>query len=252
MLHGFRESVIGDTLRDLFSEHLARLPVGNRLGPGVDPGRMFYANTRLVQPLGIHPDVVDRVAQAIFECRQVRVRYEKFEGERIWAIIEPWSVLFSDSGVYIYGRCVDCERTDYIDRPRLFNLVRVEGIRALEQRFAYPLPEEYDPRHLFENSFDIFLPPSPEARPAEVVLRFSSGWSRYLMRHKLHLAQDPPRRLEDGTIEVVLHLHVTYDLVRWVRGHGKEVEVMRPGLLVEWVASGEGSEFYKSYSTIDD
>ena len=248
MLHGFRDSVIGDTLRDLLSDHLSRLPAGLRLGSGADPGRMFYANTRLVQPLGIEPDVVDKIAKAIFECRQVSVSYEKFEGDRIWAIVEPWSVLFSDSGVYLYGRCEICERADYIDRPRLFNLARVERPRILDQRFAYPLPEEYDPRRLFENSFGIFLPPSPEHTAERIVLRFAPSWNRYLQRHKLHPAQEEPTVLDDGCIEVVLRLHVTYDLVRWVRGHGKEVEVVGPELLAAWAASGEGSDFYKAYA----
>ena len=205
----------------------------------MDPGRAFYVNTRLVQLLGIEPDVVDKIAKSIFECRQVSVGYEKFEGERIWTIVEPWSVQFSDSGDYLYGRCVNCERTDYTDRPRLFNLARVEMPRILDQRFAYPLPEAHDPRRLFENSFGIFLPPSPDHPAERVIVRFAPSWNRYLMRHKLHPAQKEPTVLDDGYIEVVLRQHVTYVLVRWDCGHGKEVEFVGPKLLAAGLRLGK-------------
>lgn len=247
MLHGFEDSVIGATLRNLVEEHRSRLSPASTGRVPADPSRMFFANTTLVQPLGLAPDMVDKIAKAIFECEVITFRYVNFEGDRFGCRVEPWSMMFSDSGVYLFARCLDSDRDSHVGHERLYNLARLSQVRTTREHFAYPNVDDFRPREQFRHSFGIFLPPDPAHKPAEVRLRFTEVWREYLERHKLHREQDDPVPADDGRVEVVLHLHVTYDLVRWVRGHGREVEVIGPPLLKDWVQSGEGGDFYKTY-----
>jgi hypothetical protein len=80
-----------------------------------------------------------------------------------------------------------------------------------------------------------------------VVLRFVSGWKPFLLRQILHVKQREVRPGPDECVDVELELHITYDLVRWVRGHGKEVTVVEPENLSGWVTSGEGFSGYKAW-----
>jgi hypothetical protein len=46
-----------------------------------------------------------------------------------------------------------------------------------------------------------------------------------------------------------LALHITYDLVRWVRGHGREVVVQEPAHLKGWVESNGGFNDFEKWVT---
>jgi len=243
MLHAFRDGEIGRILSNLVDDHAGRLavPTGWR-----DPrDRAFYVSTRLVNPLALDADTVDRLATAITSSKVVEAEYVQFSGAVLRIKLEPWTLLLADEGVYLYARCLDdSERVDHIDTERIYNAARLSRIRVSNEGFTYPLLADYDPRQVFENCFGIFVAP-PGVLAQQVILRFAPGWRSYFQFHRVHPTQDEPNELDDGRIEVEMKLHITYDLVRWVRGHGSEVEVVVPEVLSSWVQSGEGGGAYR-------
>jgi predicted DNA-binding transcriptional regulator YafY len=243
MLGAFREGEIGRILQNVLQDHVSRLPADVPVTAG---DRMFVPRTRLVRPTGVDVDAVDRVATAIAELRRVAFEYVTFAGDECEVELEPWSVVFSDEGVYVLGMCVDGPDTQ-LQQRRLYNIARMTNLRILETAFVYPLPAEYDPDELFEHSFGVFLPPDDE-QPAAIILRFATRWGAYLEHHKLHSSQFDCQVTEDGP-EVCLRLYVTYDLVCWIRGLGEEVEVVQPEGVRRWVQSGRGATARDEFMT---
>ena len=249
MLHTFREGEIGRVLSDLMRDHLRRLPSA---APGaVD--RMFFASARLVNPIALEIDVVDRLATAISGQHIIKATYLPFSGEKLPVKIQPWTLLFADEGVYLYGLCLDSPRVSHLQQRRIYNVIRFSGLRVLSERFPYPLQDDYDPAQEFKHCFGVFQAPEG-SQPCRVVLRFVNSWAPYLSCHRLHPTQQrEPTICLDGRIEVEMTLHITYDLVRWIRGQGLDVDVVEPQGLADWVLSRKGlmarGEFIRASTT---
>lgn len=236
MMVFLRESQLDVSLRGILEEHTRRQP-GETCVP--DVSRMFFAATRMVQPLGVNADVVDRIAMAIFDRVRLRCRYSDFKGYTHGCVLEPYSLIFADEGLYLYARCEDSDKTRHVDTRRLFNVARFESVRVERTRFTYPERDEYDPERLFRHCFGIFLPSDEGQRPECVVLQFRPHWRHYLTKHRWHATQSEPIEMPDDRLEVRFELHITNDLVRWIRGLGLDVEVREPVILRDKVKSGE-------------
>ncbi len=192
--------------------------------------RMFFAKSHMIGPMGVSPEGVDRLALAIYESRQMGAAYEFFDGTLDRIVLEPYSLIFADEGIYVYGRCVTSERKDHAGKLKLYNAGRFRGLRALDQRFAYPPPHEYDPSRMFRDLWGIFMPEEASAA-RDVVLRFHPRWAPYLRKQKWHESQTFPVAEPDGWARVSFHLHLTHDLARWIRGMGTNVQVVEPAEL---------------------
>ena len=245
MLHAFRDSEVGGVLSELIEDHVRRLPDNRPMEE--DLSRMFYTATRMISPSNLDPDVVDRLAKATSERRTVSACYTQFDGSERTVIIEPWTLVFADEGPYLFGRCLESTKQDHIDRTRVFNVARMKRVRLTPDRFVYPLRAEHDPYALFEHCFTIMVPADEAPVPPAVELRFAPSMGAYLQNHTVHPAQEDVEEDEAGHIVWRARLHITYDLVRWVRGHGRTVEVISPANLRDWVESGTGGEGYKSF-----
>jgi predicted DNA-binding transcriptional regulator YafY len=199
---------------------------------------MFFAATRMMQPLFIDGDNVDTIVRAISKRWQLECRYQNFRGDTTQETIEPYSLIFADEGLYCYARCEDSEKTDHIDRCILFNVSRFDSIRTLRRSFVYPERDEYDPQKLFEHCFGIFVPPR-DKEPEEIELLFTPKWKAYLERHKWHASQSQPQIQDSGRLLVTFWLYITHDFVRWIRGLGNDVKVRAPEELRIWVEKGK-------------
>lgn len=245
MLHAFRDSEVGGVLSELLEDHVRRLPGDQPTRDNL--ARMFYAATRMITPSNLEPDVVDRLAKAISERRTVEARYTQFDGTENEVVIEPWTLVFADEGPYLYGRCLQSTKPDHFLRNRVFNVARLEHVHLTTDRFVYPLRADHDPYDIFRHSFTVMVPAEEAPDPPVVTLRFTPPMRAYLENHSVHRVQEPVEVDEAGFITVRARLHITYDLVRWVRGHGRTVEVVAPENLREWVKSGVGGEGYKTF-----
>lgn len=245
ILSSLRGSELDDRLRRLVSRELVR--ADTRHTPG-DLSRMFFAKSRMINPLGLSPDTVDRIAKGIFEQRVVKVTYEHFDGETNRITIHPYTLVFSDEGLYLYAHCVESDKTSMIDTERLLNVERVRGITLSRERFTYPPRELYDPERSFRDCIGVFLPAGTDQPPQKVVLQFNPRWHQFLMSHRWHPSQSHPRVASDRKVIVTFTLHLTQDLVRWVRSLGSDLEVLEPPRLARWIETGQDPEERKRWA----
>lgn len=203
-----------------------------------DVGRMFYAKSRMINPFEVDTHTVDGLANSIFEHRRIAFRYVHFDGSQEILTLEPFTLIFADEGLYCYGRCAESSDAQRAGERGLYNVLRIDHLSILPDRFLYPPPDSFSPDRLFGDCFGIFLPGSADEQPADITVSFARHWESYLKRHRWHKSQSKPRRRPDGAFEINLRVYLTDDLVRWLRGFGRDVEVVRPAELASWVASG--------------
>ena len=185
--------------------------------------------------------MVDAVAQAIYKQRALRFEYTQFSGDSFPVVVEPWTLLMADEGLYLYGRCIECDpKSHHVETRRVYRVSRITAARITKDSFVYPVRAEYDPVRLFEHSWGLMIPDDEAGQPPTVRLEFSSEWATYLRDQKLHPTQGPVEKADDGSLVVSMKVHITYDLVRWVRGHGNDVQVLSPENLAGWVTSRDG------------
>lgn len=245
LLGAFHETGVGFHLTNLLDQHRARL----RDAPAAsvaDLARMFVTVARSADAYGYDRSVVDSVMRAVMDSAEFSAEYCHFEGDPDKVVIEPYSLVVADEGLYLIGRCVESANGDHIDRKRMYNLRRLQDVRRTTRTFNYPVLSEHDPVGDLYHCFSEFLPRDSAAKPENIVLRFSPGWVGYLRRHRIHRTQEPVVVQHDGKVQVTVRVYLNYDLVRWVRGHGDEVEVVAPSRLAEWVKGGGGAKWMSS------
>jgi len=213
------------------ADRLAQLPLDT--AAPLDVSRMFFVKSRTLAPLEVDPDIVDRVADAILTQHSLTGEYTRFDGQRDYISLDPYSIVFGEHGVYCYGLCTESDNPGSVDRRRLYHLGRFRRLKRLAERFSYPTRDEYDPEAVWRYSFGIFA--AEDQAPETVTLAFAPNWSRYVERHRFHESQevlDPDHR---GRPRLRFRLRLTQDLTMWIRGFGDEVEVLAPKALVEAV-----------------
>jgi predicted DNA-binding transcriptional regulator YafY len=224
-LLGFlRESTLDESLRSLVADRLAHLPLDD--GAPLDLSRMFFVKSRTIAPLGLDPNVVDRVADAILTQHVLMAEYTGFKGQRDYITFEPYSIVFGEHGVYCYGLCTESDNPNSVQRRRLYHLGRFRRLKRLADRFSYPARDEYDPAEVWRYSFGIFA--HEDEAPEQVTLSFAANWARYLERHRFHETQEVLDSDRQGRVALRFHLRITPDLVRWIRGFGADVRVVGP------------------------
>ena len=236
LLAPYRDSAIGDALDALLKRELGGLAPEDR--PPGDLSTCFVDLQPSAMPHGLEPGVVDEIAEGLLQHRAVRATYTHFDGREDEVILHPLSLLTTVDGLYCYAECAS---GDHQGERRTYNVRRIERARALREHFDYPGRQDYDPDKEFEASFAGFVPRDRDgAQATSVELLFAPSWRHYLNTHRVHGSQQIAGTREDGRIEVTLDVYINYDLVRWVRGIGNDVEVLVPSSLAEWVRSGDG------------
>lgn len=235
LVPGLNDSALGQILDELTLEVARHEPDGRPASD--DLARRFYANHRTFRL-----QCLDVLAQALLDCREITAEYEHFGGHLDQVKLRPLTLIRFNDQVYCYAHVVDGSNTDHIDTHRMYN---VEGLRAVHRgsAFAYPTAEAYKPDEIFHPSFDGFVPRDEDQGPEEVVLEFAPRWESYLRNHAVHRSQANAEQQPDDWVRVHLRVYVLHDLVRFVRGLGKECRVVAPERLRNWVLSGEGSDY---------
>lgn len=212
-----------------------------------DLARRFRGRARAMTAGAAGTGVIDSVVVALISSKKFRCRYTTTKGLVHDLELAPLTLLMDDIGVHLYARCSDCQ-TDgrRVGTSMTYALPRVQDV-VLGEHFNYPPLDEFDPTTEFGPAFGLNVPRHGEDRTVySVVLRFTDSWESYLRGRALHSSQLPLKRVYVGgsnEIEVELRVWLTYDLVHWIRGHGKSVRVESPLRLKEWVESGAGQDF---------
>jgi predicted DNA-binding transcriptional regulator YafY len=232
-----RDSALGQALDETTGDVLARLAVDE---PAPDDiARMFYAKTLAMNPQEIQPSTLDAIVRCLFEKRVFEAEYTHFKGSRHSVTIQPYSLIFGDEGLYLYGRCVDSGEKKYKGSDRIFQVLRLSEV-APGRVVGYPTKAKYDPTRDFQYCWGIFLPRTGE-QVQRIVLSFSPVWRDHLVvrKHRWHPHQGEPSDRIDQWVDVPFDLFITQDLVRWVRSHGpSQLRVLRPERLRVWVETG--------------
>lgn len=226
LLSFLRGSELDAKLSEILMEHLQRANIP-ATGPA-DISRMFFAKTKMVKPLDIRVNTIDILVQSIFEQNCVQAVYQQFDGKVNNIKIQPYSLIFSDEGLYCYAKCVNSENTNQIDTCRLYHIGRFQIIKPIREHFLYPERDEYDPETVFRHCFGTFLPSKLEDKPDTIVCKFAPRWKSYLYNHRWHESQTDPIELDNGYTQVSFYLYITPDLIRWLRGFGSEIEIILP------------------------
>jgi predicted DNA-binding transcriptional regulator YafY len=192
---------------------------------------MLVSKTRILSPT-IASDLLDELVDALVGLHEIEIEYEKFDGVILREKVQPWTLLFTDEGVQLYGNIIDSPDTERIRVQRIFQTARIRSIRKQNKQFLYPSLSEYDPRKLWEHAFGSWLPRA-DAEVETIELAFRPFWRTWFNTTRLHPSQSEPRDLPNGEgFTVTFQLQITIDFVRWVRGYGKAVRVLSPpGLL---------------------
>lgn len=238
LVPGLKDSALGLILDELTVEVARHEPDGRRVSE--DLARKFYANHRTFRLA-----CLDVLAQALLDCREITAEYEHFGGHLDRVRLRPLTLIRFNDQVYCYGHVVDSSDETHIDTYRLYN---VEGLRSVHRGdlFAYPTAEAYRPDDIFHPSFDGFVPRDDGQEAEDVVLEFAPRWESYLRNHVIHRSQSNFQVRPDAWVRVELRVYVLHDLVRFVRGLGKECRVVAPESLKDWVQCGGGSNYVRS------
>lgn len=234
-LVSLRGSNLDARLADLVLDHQRRTPGALTL----DLARVLHARTRVDRALGsrgMDADAVDQIVRGIIDRRQLTFEYSHFGGKHARVVLEPWTLVPSDEGLFCYGKCVDSSVESHLDTRRLYKVARMQRVRRGAETFMYPPADVYQPSEVFRHCFGVFLP-DEGTEPQNVVLRLGPRWHAFLTHEPLHPSQGELIHLPDGQIQVEMRVYLTLDLERWLRGLGQEVQVVAPQVLRERVAS---------------
>ncbi|MBT9559393.1 MAG: WYL domain-containing protein [Myxococcales bacterium] len=214
--------------------------------PADDHARQFYGHGRARRlSAELHAGIVDAVVTALRDGQLLAVRYAHFGGDSEDMSLRVLTFVPHDEGLYCVAKCVGPRGGKHLGTTRVYNLARFDSASVTPHTSPYPARDEYDPEAYFEHSFGIFVP-ADGMKPVEVKLLFAKDWENYLRRHSYHHTQRGPNPAGDRW-RVTYTLAITYDLVRFIRGHGVEITVEAPTALGDWVTSGLGASALRRF-----
>lgn len=208
------------------------------------PMREWINRVRIIpptQPL-IPPAVDPKAQQAIYEAllqdRQLEVDYHpRGQPEQVKTYqLNPLALV--QRGPIIYLLCTRPDRAE--DDIRMFALHRFNRAEVLEQRAARPSQFDLD-QYLASGAlgFKTALLRTADTDNVEntaISLRFNASAGQGLL--ECRLSDDQRSEIEaDGKISIQASVPLTAQLIWWLRGFGREVEVLAPDSLIAALAS---------------
>ncbi|MFW6074789.1 MAG: helix-turn-helix transcriptional regulator [Chloroflexota bacterium] len=173
-------------------------------------------------------EVLERVVQAISTRNAVDIEYAAAsrDGMKTRRRVDPYSVVPYDRSWHVIGYC------HLREDIRIFKVDRIQEINLSGEGFT-PDPE-FDLAAYMNEGWGIMR--GVEGPVEEVVLHFWPPASRWVAEDTWH----PTQRLawrDDGSLIFRVQIKVTPEFQRWVFRHGRQVDVIQPGHLREWVES---------------
>lgn len=139
-------------------------------------------------------------------------------------LVDPYTLLPHLRSWYLVGYC---HRRGEV---RMFKVDRIQAMARTGEHFEYP--EEFDLAGYMGRTWGILRGEAGE--PEDVVLEFAPEAGRWMRDQELHESQRVDD-LPDGRVRMSFHVGITPELRRWVLGFGRQVRVIRPPHLAEWV-----------------
>jgi len=208
-----------EPLKPYFVQALATLKqtLGRR---GVNEWTMRVTVVQPSQPL-LPPKVDEKVLAVVHEAvalqRQLELRYRSRSGGKTLDYrTHPLGIVYRGTLGYLVGTIAD-----YTD-PRILALHRIESARVLDG--AARTPTGFDLQTYAHSGVFGFM----DNGPIRMVLRMTAPAAEHLYETPLSTDQRITADSRDGWVRITATVHDNSQLQWWLRGFGKEVEVVEP------------------------
>ena len=139
-------------------------------------------------------------------------------------LVDPYTLLPYLKSWYLIGMC------HLRKEVRMFKVDRIQAIARTGEHFA--VPEGFDLASYLGHTWGLLR--GEAGVPEEVVLEFAPEAARWVRDEEWH----PSQRVEDlpdGRVRLTFYVGITPEMRRWVLGFGRQVRVVRPTHLAEWM-----------------
>lgn len=185
--------------------------------------------------LGVQPDVVDTVREACTNSQILKFEYRsvnsKSESTRL---VGPHFLYFAKGSLYLVAEDLSDNKIKIFSIPRF---------KTAEMTTDVYSGSKVDPEEFFSKSFGVFQ----TKEPVKIKLIFANELADYVKERRWHASQRVINK-SDGTIEMLLDVGLTPDLVQWILGFGSKVEVIEPSALRDELQKAAEAVF-KLYQT---
>lgn len=167
-------------------------------------------------------------SQAISELRSIEMVYAAAsrDGEELCRTVDPYAIFPYDRSWHVIGYCH--LRNDV----RMFKVDRVREARVGPESFT--VGRDFDLAAYLSAGWGIMR--GIDSPVEDVVLRFRPPSARWVVEETWHTSQEVEWQ-EDGSLLFSVRISVTPEFQRWVFGHGRDVDVVQPAHLRDWVRS---------------
>lgn len=172
--------------------------------------------------------ILARCSQAISASHSLNLIYAaaSSNGAETERMVDPYAVFPYDRAWHVVGYC------HLRDDVRVF---KVDRIRAASQTGrSFTRQPEFDLEAFLSTGWGLMRGLSLPVE--DVVLRFRPPASRWVAEERWHDSQRVIP-LDDGRIEFRLTIQVTPEFQRWVFRYGRDVEIVTPSSLRDWMTA---------------
>jgi predicted DNA-binding transcriptional regulator YafY len=142
-------------------------------------------------------------------------------GERV---VDPYTLIPYLRSWYLVAYC------HLRGEVRMFKVDRIDRLGRTGESFAFP--RDFDVAGYMGHTWGLLRGEAGE--PEDVVLEFEPESGRWIRDQQLHESQRA-ESLPDGRVRLSFYVGITPELRRWVLGFGRQVRVVTPAHLAEWV-----------------
>lgn len=173
-----------------------------------------------VAHLGKKAPIYHDLIAAILNRRAVEIEYSSLtEWDRIKTKIKPYVLLFCQHSWYVVGH------SSYHQEVRNFNLLRIEAMNVLKQRYSIPKSFDWD-EHL-GGAWNMIREGD---RDNHVVVRFGSLVAKNVAEVHWHDSQRT-KFMPDGSLIFQVSVSGLSEIAWWIMGYGDQAEVLKPTAL---------------------
>lgn len=187
--------------------------------------------TQPLIPPAVSPQAQQAIYEALLQDRQLEVDYHRRGQPEQHKTYQLNPLALVQRGPIIYLLCTRPDRAE--DDIHLFALHRFNRAEVLEQRALRPSEFDLD-QYLASGALGFktaALADHDDQAPTAISLRFSATAGQGLL--ECHLSEDQHSQIEeDGKITIQATVPLTAQLIWWLRGFGRDVDVLAPDHLI--------------------
>jgi len=186
-------------------------------------------------------EIMRNILEAIVKGNEYKVTYNNvYKKKKSEFLIHPYTLLFHAGSIYLIGYS-----------PKHENWMRLAVQRIMEFEFTgqrFERQQDFNVEQLLYDAFGIWSEP-----PVDIKIRFDKVVAPSIQEKIWHHSQKSTR-LEDGSLEMSLHVGPSAELIAWILRWGTFAEVLAPQSLRDQVGNifHQGCKIYGYQPTNND